>query len=141
MKHNKELLLDILSSAVTALVSIVTVSVLTQVVMINFVDKLVFQMIFRLSIQASYNLIVFCAMVGLVLSYQFVLRFRRFEVQDALKEGETVGEIVKKRFWRQNLVFLTVFVVCAFIPAWSGVRETFKVVERSGLGASFVVAS
>ncbi len=133
MKQRKELWLDILSSALYALISFVVASYFAQLILINFADKLLFQMILGLSIQGSYNLILFCAllMTG-VLYVAVILRFRRFEVQDALKDGEIIGVIVKKRFLRQNLVFLTVFAVCAFIPAWVGMAETAKVVTTRG---------
>lgn len=133
MKQRKELWLDILSSVLYAVISFVVSSYFAQLVLINLADKLLFQMILGLSIQGSYNLILFCSllMTG-VLYVAVILRFRRYEVQDALKDGESIGEIVKKRFLRQNLVFLAVFAVCAFIPAWVGMAETAKVVTTRG---------
>ena len=133
MKQRKELLLDILSSVLYAVISFVVASYFAQLILINFADRLLFQMILGFSIQGSYNLILFCALLMTGILYTVViLRFRRFEVQDALKDGESIGEIVKKRFWMQNLIFLAVFAVCAFIPAWVGMAETAKVVTTRG---------
>ena len=140
MGKNRELLLDILSSALYAVISFVVASYFAQIILINFADKLLFQMILGFSIQGSYNLILFCALLLTGILYAtVVLRFRRFEVQDALKDGESIREIMVTRFGRQNLILLVVFAVCAFFPAWVGMEETATVVTTRG-GAAVVTS-
>jgi len=74
--------------------------------------------------QTTYNVTLLAALfVAGVIYATVILRFRRYEVQDVLKGGESIGDILKKRFWLQNSIFLAVFAVAAFVLAQVGVTE------------------
>ena len=114
---------DLLLAVGYTAVGLYVSSIFANIVLLQLADKLIFQIVFRLTPQASYNLIMFLAFVALGAAYPLVLlRARRFETQDALKDGESIAEVARK-LARQVPLYVTIFALCAFVPAWSGVAE------------------
>ncbi len=138
MKRHRDRILNALSTVLLACVSLIVASLLTQM-LIYTVDDFVLHWFLGMSRQASYNLTLLLALASAGILYaSVVLRFRRYEVQDALKGGESIGDIIKKRFWLQNLIFLAVFAVLAFVLAQIGVAERLDVVASPRAGKVIV---
>ena len=134
MKKYREGILDVLSSVLLAFVSLIVASFLTTAV-VGYIDDLVFHWFLGMSVQATYNLMLLLALaLSGILYATVVLRFRRYEVQDALKDGEMMRDVVYGRLLRQGLIFLAVFAVLALVLSLIGVSELLRIsaTPRSG---------
>ena len=138
MAKCREALLDVLSTVLLACLSLVVASLLTQL-LFSCVDDFVLHWFLGMGRQAAYNLMLFLELlVAGVLYATVILRFRRYEVQYALKGGERIRDIVYGRLLRQGLIFLAVFAVFAFVLAQIGVAERLDVVASPRAGKVIV---
>ena len=123
MRKYREKILDVFNWTVHAMVSFVAASLAAHFVFRGLVRDFL-EGVWKWGRQTTYNVTLLAALfVAGVLYTTVILRFRRYEVQDALKGGESVRGIVFRRLLRQNLIFLAVFAVAAFVLAQVGVSE------------------
>ena len=127
MKKYRERLLDAFSSVLHAVVSFVAASLVTTAVF-NVLIRDFLEGVWKWERQTTYNVMLLVALlVAGVIYATVILRFHRFEVQDALKTGKSIRNIVQKQFFLQNLTFLAVFSVCSLVLTAIGVQEEFWV--------------
>lgn len=123
MRKYREKILDVFNWTVHAMVSFVVASLAAHFVFGGLIRDFL-EGVWKWERQTTYNVTLLAALFAAGVIYATViLRFRRYEVQDALKGGESIGDILKKRFWLQNSIFLAVFAVAAFVLAQVGVTE------------------
>ena len=125
------------AEAVLLAVLIIVVSSFLTAFAFTFIGEIL-QMLLGVSRQWMYNLPAICALVVTGVLYStIILRMRRYEVQDALKSGESIRTVVNRRFLSQTLIFLGVFAVGAFLLAWIGIAEHFTF-SVSTMGQGYV---
>ncbi|MBE6952446.1 MAG: hypothetical protein E7452_02705 [Ruminococcaceae bacterium] len=123
MRKYREKILDVFNWTVHAMVSFVAASLAAHFVFGGLLRDFL-EGVWKWERQTTYNVTLLAALfVAGVIYATVILRFRRYEVQDVLKGGESIGDILKKRFWLQNSIFLAVFAVAAFVLAQVGVTE------------------